>query len=66
MKLPDPVQMAVPFFILLIIIEMVAVKRGARGAYDWRDSAASLTMGMGSTLAGLLSAGIVVALAYWF
>ncbi|TFU00387.1 sterol desaturase family protein [Polymorphobacter arshaanensis] len=66
MKFPDPVQIAVPFFILLIIIEMVAVKRGARGAYDWRDSATSLTMGMGSTLAGLLSAGIVAGLAFWF
>ena len=31
MKFPDPVQIAVPFFILLIIIEMVAVKRGAHG-----------------------------------
>jgi sterol desaturase/sphingolipid hydroxylase (fatty acid hydroxylase superfamily) len=66
MKFPDPVQIAVPFFILLIIIEMVAVKRGARGAYDWRDSATSLTMGMGSTLAGLLSAGVVAGLAFWF
>lgn len=66
MKFPDPVQFAVPFFILLIVIEMVAVKRGARGAYDWRDSATSLTMGMGSTLAGLLSAGAVAGLAFWF
>jgi len=66
MKFPDPVTIAVPFFIGLVILEMIAVKRGARGAYDWRDSAASLAMGFGSTLAGLLSAGAVAWLAYLF
>ena len=59
MTYPDVVQLAVPGFIVLMIAEMVAIRLGAHGDYDWRDSAASLIMGFGSTLAGLLFAGAV-------
>lgn len=60
---PDVVQLAVPGFVLLVIVEMLAVKRGARGAYDWRDSATSLTMGFGNTLTALVFGTTIVALA---
>ncbi|WP_310498177.1 sterol desaturase family protein [Sandarakinorhabdus sp.] len=54
MTFPDPVKYAIPVFIAAIIVEMIAVRRGARGSYDWRDSGTSLTMGLGSTIAGAL------------
>lgn len=62
---PDPVQLAVPAFILLIIVEMIMVSRGAPGAYDWRDSAASLSMGFGNTLTALVFGTTIVAAATW-
>jgi sterol desaturase/sphingolipid hydroxylase (fatty acid hydroxylase superfamily) len=65
LKLPDPVQLAVPAFVVLIVLEMVLTKRTGRGRYDWRDVGASLTLGLGSTIAGALTAGAVLAMALW-
>lgn len=61
----DVVTLAVPAFIALIIIEMLAVRFSKRGAYETRDSAASLFMGFGSTIAGALTAGLYVASAFY-
>ena len=61
MTWPNVVELAVPAFIVLMIAEMVAIRLGASGDYDWRDTAASLAMGFGSTLAGALTLGAVVA-----
>ena len=65
MELPDPVQIAVPFFVLLMAAELVWVRlRGHRaGHYEWRDTATSLAMGFGSSIAGLLTGGLLVAAA---
>jgi sterol desaturase/sphingolipid hydroxylase (fatty acid hydroxylase superfamily) len=63
MTLPDPVPYAVPAFVALIILEMWLTRRRKVGRYDWRDSGASLTLGLGSTIAGALTAGLVFAMA---
>ena len=60
MILPDPVQIAIPAFIVSIIIEMFAIKAGARGDYDWRDTATSLAMGFGNTFAAVLFGAAIV------
>ncbi len=57
----DPVEIATPAFIALVVVEMIAVRLGARGDYDWRDSFTSLTMGFGSTLAAVLFGSTIVA-----
>ncbi|WP_312165427.1 sterol desaturase family protein [Phenylobacterium sp.] len=58
----DPVTLATPFFILAIILEVVLARMNrTRTHYEPRDTAASLVMGLGSTLAGLLTGGLVVA-----
>lgn len=62
MTYPDVVSLAVPAFVLLMIVEMVAIRLGAHGDYDWRDTAASLAMGFGSTLAGAIVLGSVLAI----
>ncbi|GGE13329.1 hypothetical protein GCM10011529_19620 [Polymorphobacter glacialis] len=54
MTFPDPVQIAIPAFIIAIILEMFAIRAGARGDYDWRDTATSLAMGIGNTFAAIL------------
>jgi sterol desaturase/sphingolipid hydroxylase (fatty acid hydroxylase superfamily) len=65
MTLPDPVQYAIPAFVALILLEMWLTRRRGVGRYDWRDSGASLTLGLGSTIAGALTAGLVFAMALW-
>jgi sterol desaturase/sphingolipid hydroxylase (fatty acid hydroxylase superfamily) len=62
--LPDPVTFAIPAFVALIILEMWLTRRRGVGRYDWRDSGASLALGLGSTIAGGLTAGLVLAMAF--
>jgi len=63
MTLPDPVSLAIPAFVALILLEMWLTKRRGRGRYDWRDAGTSLTLGFGSTIAGVLTAAPVAAIA---
>nr|WP_243446208.1 sterol desaturase family protein [Polymorphobacter fuscus] len=57
--------MAIPVFIIAIILEMFSIRSGARGAYDWRDTATSLVMGFGNTFAAVLFGAGVVAMGVW-
>jgi sterol desaturase/sphingolipid hydroxylase (fatty acid hydroxylase superfamily) len=65
MPLPDPVQIAVPGFVLLVLAEMIVARLKDRTRYEPRDTLTSLGLGLGSTVAGVLSAGAVLALAAW-
>ena len=65
MTFPDPVQVFVPIFILAMMLEMFAIRSGARGAYDWRDTGTSLTMGVGNIMAAIVFGGTIVALGQW-
>ncbi|WBH15161.1 sterol desaturase family protein [Sphingomonas radiodurans] len=65
MALPDPVQIAVPGFVLLVVAEMIVARIKDRTRYEPRDTLTSLGLGLGSTIAGVLSAGAVFALATW-
>ena len=56
-KLADPVQLAIPAFILLVLIEIGVAKLRREPVYEIRDTAASLAMGLGN-----LAIGIVIAL----
>ncbi len=61
MTFADPVGLATPAFIALVLMEIVAVRLGARGDYDWRDTFTSLTMGFGSTMAAVVFGATIVA-----
>ena len=62
----DPVTLAVPLFILTIVLEIVLARFGKLKAnYEPKDTATSLLMGLGSTLAGLVTGGIVLAATIW-
>ena len=63
MTLPNPVAIATPIFVLLIVFEMVAARFGGRAHFEPGDSLTSLAMGFGSTFAGALTASAVAALA---
>lgn len=63
--LPNPVTLAIPAFVLLVLAEMVVARFRDRGRFCPRDTLTSLALGLGSTIAGVLSAGFVFALAVW-
>lgn len=65
MKGSEPVTYAIPFFILLILIEMVWARRKAPAAYEPGDTLTSLALGLGSTAANFLTAGLVAAALWW-
>lgn len=60
-----PVEYAIPFFLLLIVAEMVWARSRAPEKYEPRDTLTSLAMGTGSSLIGALEAGSVMALYVW-
>lgn len=60
MTLPNMVDLAVPFFILAVALEMVLWRLGGRGDFEMRDTTASLLMGFGSSITALLLGGFVV------
>ena len=63
--IPPIVTYAVPGFVALILIEMIAVRVSGRGRYEFRDSATSLMMGLGNQVAKLLVGVIAVVAYYW-
>jgi sterol desaturase/sphingolipid hydroxylase (fatty acid hydroxylase superfamily) len=65
MKLADPVTLAIPAFVLLVLAEMIVARIKDRSRYEPRDTLTSLALGTGSTIAGVLSGGMVFALAIW-
>ena len=64
--LPNVVALATPVFIAMVVIEMIAVRLGRTGAYDWRDAGTSLSLGLGSTVVGALVGTTVFAAYSWF
>lgn len=60
MQFPDVVTMAVPAFVVLVLIEMALWRATGRGNYETRDTAASLVMGLGSQIAPLFGGGALV------
>jgi sterol desaturase/sphingolipid hydroxylase (fatty acid hydroxylase superfamily) len=61
----DPVPYAIPLFVLLVAAEMLWARARAPLAYEPRDTLCSLALGLGSTAAGMASAGLVLAAALW-
>ncbi|MBR7619543.1 sterol desaturase family protein [Phenylobacterium sp. 20VBR1] len=62
----DPVTVAVPFFVLTIILEIALTRfKAVKSHYETKDTMASLAMGLGSNVAGLLTGGVAVATTIW-
>lgn len=65
MELPDPVQLAVPAFILLVLAEMLVAWARDKTRYEPKDTLTSLSLGLGSTVAGAILGGAAYAIATW-
>ena len=63
--LPDITQLAVPFFIATMLIEIVIGRLTGRAKYETRDTAVSLAMGLGSVIAGALLAVVFTGVFFW-
>jgi sterol desaturase/sphingolipid hydroxylase (fatty acid hydroxylase superfamily) len=54
-EFPDVTQLAIPFFIVAMLLELFVLKRWKRrGGFETRDTLASLLMGTGNVVSGLL------------
>jgi sterol desaturase/sphingolipid hydroxylase (fatty acid hydroxylase superfamily) len=53
---------AIPAFFVLMVVEAALLARTAHRGYEWRDTAASLTMGVGSVVIGLATKAVHFAL----
>ena len=62
MDLPNPVDLAVPAFVALVLAEMLVARLRDRTRYCPRDTLTSLGLGLGSTIAAGLSAGALFGL----
>ena len=60
-ELFNPVDFAVPIFILLIVLEMWWARKKAPEKYEPKDTLTSLALGTGSQVAGALTGGLVFA-----
>jgi hypothetical protein len=60
--MPDLIQLAIPAFILLLVTEAIVDAWMRRDLYEPKDTAASLTMGVGNVVVGLIVEGIVFAI----
>ena len=62
----DPVALAVPFFVLAIIAEIVLAKlKLTKTHYEVRDTMTSLAMGLGRGIPLLLTAGLAFGSLVW-
>ena len=52
--LPDPVVWATPFFVALIISEMIYGRLSGHTSFEPKDTGASMVMGFGSTVSGVV------------
>ena len=65
MTLPDPVKLAIPLFVLLVVVEAIWAWRQGRDVYETLDTAASLVMGLGNFGFGLAYGGIIAVASAW-
>ncbi|MEM8576788.1 MAG: sterol desaturase family protein [Pseudomonadota bacterium] len=66
MSFPDVVQLAVPIFIALIVLELAwIVLKGRGGRYETRDAVTSLVMGAGNVASGLVLGFVAYGFFMW-
>ncbi|MDO9137973.1 MAG: sterol desaturase family protein, partial [Lutibacter sp.] len=59
-QIPNLIYYAIPFFIVTVIVEGIAIFKKNPEGYNIKDTFASLSMGVGNVLVNLLSKLIVV------
>jgi len=57
--MPDLIQYAIPGFIVLLLAEVIVTAKQQKDYYDVKDTAGSLSMGIGNVLIGVVGKAIV-------
>ncbi|MBV1901706.1 MAG: sterol desaturase family protein [Kordiimonadaceae bacterium] len=65
LQLFKPIDVAIPFFIGFMLLEIIYGWKTGRIKYEGKDTLTSLTMSIGTTIAGALTLGITLSGAYW-
>ncbi len=65
MQFPNVVALAVPFFVVAIVAELITAKLRGSADYETRDMSVSLLMGLGNLLSGLAFGGFIYACYQW-
>ena len=65
LDLPQPTDLAVPAFVILVLAEMLYGWKTGRARFEGLDTATSLIMGIGNVVSGLIFAGAFLTLSYW-
>lgn len=63
-EIPNIANIAVPFYIIMMIAEMAWAKKHAPTIYDPRDLMTSLLMAVGNFVAGSLAAALVISMSF--
>ena len=61
-EIPNLIYYAIPFFIITLVIEIIVDVREKAGAYEVKDAATSLAMGLGNVFLGIFSKAFVFAI----
>ncbi|MDP1632115.1 MAG: sterol desaturase family protein [Caulobacter sp.] len=62
----SPVDLAIPVFVVTILLEIILARLGkVRAVYEVKDTATSLGMGLGSSIAGAITGGVIFAASLW-
>jgi sterol desaturase/sphingolipid hydroxylase (fatty acid hydroxylase superfamily) len=65
-EFPEVTQLAIPFFIAAMLIELLVIRRwGKRGDFETRDTLASLLLGTGNVVSGLLLGFVSFGVLLW-
>ncbi len=59
-ELPNLIHYAIPFFVITVIIEAILTVKVKLEDYEFKDSATSITMGLGNVFVGLLTKGLIL------
>jgi len=59
-EIPNLIHYAIPFFILLIVVEIIVTSKRNMESYEFKDAAASITMGLGNVFIGLLFKALIL------
>lgn len=62
--MPNLVHLAIPAFVMLLILEAIISAKERLELYEFKDTMASLSMGIGNVIVGLFTKGFFLAL-YW-
>ena len=59
-EIPNLIHYAIPFFVLLILVEIILTAKKNLDSYEIKDASSSIAMGLGNVLIGLLSKTLVI------